>query len=196
MPDKHENHAVRMRERSVRLAPPSRFEIATAWEDNLRFVDSMDEPACFACGYVPNYSKLVSILRRWNESGLERAHIVAACEEGSNAPSNFLLLCKRCHCEAPMTIIPQILIDWATNREGWFAWYYRNAERAIIEAGIDEDFDGRQFKDFLHAVNFKRHPQETAEMCGLIPPSALAMIQVFGKMKNVFQNRGLSSSIP
>ena len=44
-----------------------------------------EEPACFACG-CPAF---------------ERAHIVAASNGGTNTCDNLVLLCGRCHWEAP-----------------------------------------------------------------------------------------------
>jgi len=75
---------------------PSNKAIRTFWADWLASSESSDDDpkficagevftegdVCFACG---------------TECSLERAHILARCEGGSDEVSNFHLLCGRCH---------------------------------------------------------------------------------------------------
>lgn len=46
------------------------------------------------------------------ERGLERCHIVPASRGGEDTPSNFVLLCKRCHLDNPNVADPEIMWDW------------------------------------------------------------------------------------
>lgn len=70
-----------------RCGMPSPKAVVTYWQRRLlrweRF-DSAEEikGCCFLCGF---------------NRPLERAHIVALCESGSNRPGNILLLCRKCH---------------------------------------------------------------------------------------------------
>ncbi len=45
------------------------------------------------------------------ERGLERCHIVPASRGGEDTPSNFVLLCKRCHLDNPNVADPEIMWD-------------------------------------------------------------------------------------
>lgn len=52
---------------------------------------------CWRCGY---------------ERKLERCHIIPRSLGGEDNPSNFVLLCKRCHSENPNVNDPEIMWDW------------------------------------------------------------------------------------
>ena len=56
-----------------------------------------DYPTCFVCG---------------EEHGLELCHLIPKAKGGSNDPSNIVLLCRRCHSEAPNITIPEIMLKW------------------------------------------------------------------------------------
>ncbi|MGT2757313.1 HNH endonuclease [Streptococcus ovuberis] len=43
---------------------------------------------------------------------LERCHIIPHSRGGTDRPSNFVLLCKRCHLENPNVVDPEIMWDW------------------------------------------------------------------------------------
>lgn len=43
---------------------------------------------------------------------LDRFHIVPASLGGEDVPSNFVLLCKRCHLDNPNVADPEIMWDW------------------------------------------------------------------------------------
>ena len=53
---------------------------------------------CWRCGCVRN---------------LERCHIIPRALGGEDIPSNFVLLCKRCHSENPNVNDPEIMWDWS-----------------------------------------------------------------------------------
>lgn len=52
---------------------------------------------CWRCGY---------------KRKLEHCHIVPASRGGEDIPSNFVLLCKDCHKDAPNVTDPEIMWDW------------------------------------------------------------------------------------
>src|SRR5579863_4893993 len=115
--------------KNARPTPPARYEIAEWWEENAEtaypeylavafdsekppyfwdFVMDSGEPACFAChwfyGRARTYdaaSGYTNLRRIWDDAHLERAHIVPYAMGSSNHVSNYLLLCKECHKEAP-----------------------------------------------------------------------------------------------
>ena len=46
------------------------------------------------------------------ERSLEKCHIVPRALQGVDAPSNLVLLCKKCHLENPNVSDPEIMWDW------------------------------------------------------------------------------------
>lgn len=55
------------------------------------------EELCWRCGCKRN---------------LERCHIIPHSLGGEDKPSNFVLLCKRCHLDNPNVADPEIMWDW------------------------------------------------------------------------------------
>lgn len=77
-------------------------EIVSYWETKVYEGDlSIDfseaHERCWRCGY---------------EKKLERCHIVPHSLGGKDTPSNFVLLCKRCHIDNPNVSDPEIMWDW------------------------------------------------------------------------------------
>lgn len=66
-------------------------------ESNLSVDFSEAEERCWRCGCKRN---------------LERCHIVPVSLGGEDMPSNFVLLCKRCHMDNPNVADPEIMWDW------------------------------------------------------------------------------------
>ena len=56
-----------------------------------------DYPTCFGCG---------------KETNLQLCHLIPDKLGGTKEPDNIVLLCSRCHSNAPNIAIPQIMIDW------------------------------------------------------------------------------------
>lgn len=46
------------------------------------------------------------------QRSLERCHIVPASLGGEDTPSNFVILCKRCHLDNPNVADPEVMWDW------------------------------------------------------------------------------------
>lgn len=77
-------------------------EIVTYWsehedESGLSVDFSEAHERCWRCGY---------------KRKLERCHIVPASRGGEDKPSNFVLLCKKCHKENPNITDSKIMWDW------------------------------------------------------------------------------------
>lgn len=53
---------------------------------------------CWRCGY--------------KKKALERCHIIPHSLGGKDTPSNFVLLCQRCHIDNPNVSDPEIMWDW------------------------------------------------------------------------------------
>ena len=78
-------------------------------------VIDLGEPGCWACGkpIINGDAHLnLSINQRWNQSGLERCHILAKQFGGKDVAENLFLLCHRCHLASPDT----------RNSNNFFAW--------------------------------------------------------------------------
>lgn len=118
---------------------PAPWMIAEAWKTNTDFIEDLEEPACFACGWSYAWwsgTEYENWKTAWNGSRLERAHILAKSDGGSNHVSNLVLLCKRCHQDSPMTTNRQIMLNWIINRETYIAWITRDIMIALREVGV------------------------------------------------------------
>lgn len=140
---------------------PSHYEIAHWWAKNelqRRFVIDVGEPSCFACFWCnESETRHRSLKEIWKDSGLERAHIIPDCIAKNYRPSNFVLLCARCHLEAPMCHIPTILPDWCERREKRMGGYFLSDwDRELKAADITwEQFNEVRNKVFkITAENF------------------------------------------
>jgi len=157
----------------ARTSRPSRYAIAQYWaQHEHRFVCDLGEPECFACGYWnEHWDDKKSPRERWNRARLERAHIIADSIGGSCEVENFLLLCRQCHREAPMTNSRELMLAWARNREAHISKIFRELSFALPRAGVTEKdierFDAldhklfrRRFKKHLRQLQFDRHPHQ------------------------------------
>jgi hypothetical protein len=142
----------------------TRWEIAKHWSENwtnetAKFVTDLGEPSCFACGYydVKWDNPRVGAEKRWNNSGLERAHIVADKIGGADSPENMLLLCTRCHRQAPMTNDPRIIITWASKRDAHRAMVARAWEHEAAKYNIPHDLDLSGLRAFMDVVDNDGH---------------------------------------
>lgn len=57
---------------------------------------------------------------------------------GSNHVMNFLLLCKRCHLEAPMTNDREVMLNWAKRRESFSFWFAKLFETVRSEVDLTD----------------------------------------------------------
>ena len=64
---------------------------------------------------------------------LDRAHLLARELGGCACPANLVLLCARCHAEAPDIGDPDLMLRWCQERENWLALISPKVER-LLEA--------------------------------------------------------------
>ena len=97
-------------------------EIVEYWEKACykdrteRLPTSLDlgEPTCFACGeYWKGKFDNRQGYAGWKAAPLERAHIIPHSLSGSNDdPSNFVMLCEKCHPLNPHTKSRAVYMKW------------------------------------------------------------------------------------
>ena len=122
----------------------ARFAIAKYWvsdEGRRRWssaVTDIGEPSCMACGYFARYwDEARTADARWNKSALERAHIVAASAGGPDVPSNYVLLCAKCHAAAPMTHDDRVMFTWCERRTSHTAAQINELRNELVGLGVD-----------------------------------------------------------
>lgn len=122
----------------------ARFAIAKYWAsaEGLRRWGSagidLGEPSCMACGhFAPRWDKIRSESERWNKSTLERAHIVAASAGGPDVPSNYVLLCAKCHAAAPMTHDDSVMFKWCERRTSHTDAQINELRNELVGLGVD-----------------------------------------------------------
>lgn len=87
------------------------------------------------------------------EKSLERCHIVPDSFGGEDKPSNFVLLCHRCHLENPNVTDPEIMWDWlrayGTSFYDTF-WAIQGMKEYdfIYHKSLEEEFKIRKIEDF------------------------------------------------
>mgnify|MGYP005749641619 CR=1 FL=1 len=98
-------------------------QIADYWIENseiseleLNFDWSDSHTHCWNCG-DDKYRKSTKKI------ALERCHIVPHSLDGKDTPSNYVLLCKECHAEAPNTSNKNDMWDWIKSNHLPFALY-------------------------------------------------------------------------
>ena len=71
------------------------------------------EPSCFACGWMANArDEPPELWRVWNRAALQRCHLVPDALGGTDDPCNLVLLCARCHTEAPDVGDADYMLRW------------------------------------------------------------------------------------
>lgn len=158
-----------------RPAPPARYEIAKWWDENTdtaysehlcpmfdwqkppyywEFVIDVGEPSCFACHWfdarVRTYDAedgYTNLKRIWNDSRLERAHIVPYSLGGSNHVSNYLLLCRQCHRDAPDTTNPRFILQWTQKRDTYGTIMLAKWTEAARSLGVQAEHASQVYLD-------------------------------------------------
>lgn len=94
-----------------------------------------------------------------SERSLERCHIIPRSLGGEDVPSNYVLLCERCHLENPNVDDPEIMWDWL---KAYKANYYDTfwINRALEEY---EKIYKRKFKDDIAPFNQYLTDEEAKE---------------------------------
>lgn len=67
------------------------------------------EPACMAGGYwLPKWDERKTLKGRWENSGLERCHVIPLVKNGPDELSNLVLMCENCHAMQPDSTDPEV----------------------------------------------------------------------------------------
>jgi hypothetical protein len=77
------------------------------------------------------------IWQAWGEASLHRCHLVPDALGGADAPENLVLLCARCHAEAPDVADPQYMLNWISEHESWGALVAREIQAALVRHAVD-----------------------------------------------------------
>lgn len=128
---------------------PKHSEIVKYWVNyktsEIMIID-IGEPSCWACGYyIESYPicenpkmDIEEIYKLWNKhTYLERCHIVAKSLGGCNCAINIVLLCNKCHINAPNTTNREYFIKTITTNK-----LFKNGNPIIKSfKKMEEDFD-------------------------------------------------------
>lgn len=96
------------------------------------------EPSCMACGYFArSWDKGRAEGARWNHATLDRAHVVAASAGGPDTPSNYVLLCAKCHAAAPMTRDERVMFAWCERRPSYVSAQMNDLRSELANLGVD-----------------------------------------------------------
>lgn len=116
-----------------RLPPPTHIQIAQYWCGQPEFRYLANKPQCFACGYHRKAWKT-----NWGRAKrLQKAHIIAFEQGGKDIPSNYVLLCNRCHLNAPVTADRNDMIEWCLRHESWAERRLQDIIKECEKFGID-----------------------------------------------------------
>lgn len=101
------------------------------------------------CGLSIDFSEAHELCWRCGcKRNLERCHIIPDSLGGEDKPSNFVLLCKRCHLDNPNVADSEIMWDWLHSYAVPFYdtfWYLQGMEEyeKIYSVSIPEEFRKR-----------------------------------------------------
>jgi HNH endonuclease len=97
------------------------------------------EPSCFACGWMATDPDLEPrIWQVWDHAMLQRCHLIPHSLGGTDAPDNLVLLCARCHIEAPDVADAEYMLRWIDAHESWGVHLMRELDAAIARHAITE----------------------------------------------------------
>jgi hypothetical protein len=74
----------------------------------------------------------------WNKTVLERCHLVPHALGGPDSPENLVLLCGRCHRDAPDVGSADHMLWWVGDRKPWGATLRDALTDALRQAAITE----------------------------------------------------------
>lgn len=120
------------------------------FHNTIPIVNDWGEPECYACGHSAiDYSHMEDN-ERYNQAlgeddglkyiysrkdvkhNLQLAHIRPKALQGEDIPSNFVLLCPRCHRDAPDILNRKLFLSWIYGRRKEGTIYVRCREKAKI----------------------------------------------------------------
>lgn len=142
--------------------------------DVLSLLDvSMNYPQCFACGhskytFMEWECKIEDRKRLWNNSRLEKHHFYPLSLGGEDEISNIVILCKRCHSEAPTVALDlDEIIKWCLYRKSEIDWSIE-----ILGSSLDYALECKfntalEKEEFLKWLSNKNIPTKE-EMRGMV----------------------------
>lgn len=154
------------RGREVKQSLPPYFKIVQAWKHEGRFVPDLYTPHCFAClrPRLLDHSG-DNWEHDWSSAGLERCHIIGKSIGGSYDPANLVLLCPRCHRDAPMTNNRELMLTWMRHREDFWVWAIRDCFQAAHELGMTAEdvreaihLPVEELSEEMRRLQVDRHP--------------------------------------
>lgn len=81
---------------------------------------------------------------RGEDRSLEKAHVVAFSDGGSNDPSNYWLLCPECHREQPDNALPEAQVLWLLNHKTEIAELFDYVAGTIEQLRAMSRAEGRE----------------------------------------------------
>lgn len=151
------------------MSLPSKAKIFEHWKTWLD-KENLDwgEPSCWACGKIDNkvnlnkgLNTMKDIYNAWNNTNLQRCHIVPKSLGGSNDMSNLFLMCSECHDEAPDTTSKKIFLNWVKEQD--YHWdVFEEAIKVFKMLGIDigKKEESDKFCKIIKSENFKKWANE------------------------------------
>tara|TARA_R100000773_G_C4183215_1_gene92050 strand:+ start:159 stop:704 length:546 start_codon:yes stop_codon:yes gene_type:complete len=122
--------------------------------DKLKSLNKTKHSFCWACFREDS--------KTWNQSKLERCHILPDCDGGKPTPNNLVLLCKDCHKESPTLSDIFYFWEWFVNQEHHafkFAKYIAQQANSLL----NDDFkQTKSLKDSLKEVRETLKPVPVA----------------------------------
>lgn len=98
------------------------------------------EPACFACGWIATAAEEPpTTWSVWDRASLQRCHLVPHALGGADAPANLVLLCGRCHAEAPDVGDARYMLAWINDHPSWGELVVTTCEQMLALHQISED---------------------------------------------------------
>ncbi len=94
--------------------------------------------------------------RCWNCGEIKkvfRCHIVPSSRGGKDEPSNYVLLCKKCHEQAPNSSNPEIMWDWIKSNK-------KNCNDMYLGNLICDEFQRVYSKNLLDEIYYRFHDKE------------------------------------
>jgi len=135
---------------------PSKKDIAEYWKNNMPYnemelnFDWADaEFCCWNCGEDKRRKERAN---RYDLARLERCHIQPKQFKGSNDPSNFVLLCKQCHSQAP---------NYNSLNASKYFWEWIKSNKVMFPLSNSYNFSkGLEMFEYVREVDFLYFIQE------------------------------------
>ena len=109
------------------------------WERDKNALENV--PICVVCWKEISKNKKVKGKKESMKYSWECGHMIDRCVDGSNQPSNLVLMCRRCNQTKPVTETKEEYIEWAKTG-GWYGFIIdmynggKNAMERVIKASL------------------------------------------------------------